>query len=211
MPTFYDISVPISPRLPIYRGDPPVAVELAHAMARGDLADVSRIDLGAHTGTHVDAPSHFLPGARTVDQLPLEALVGPCHVADLRGVHRIGPADLERAAGSGGTERLLLKTDNSALWSRLQFESTFAAVTVEGARWLADRGYRLVGIDYLSIAPFEDPAGPHRVLLEAGVVILEGLDLAAVEPGVYHLICLPLRLAGAEGAPARAVLVSDDG
>ena len=209
MPTFHDVSVPVSPGIPVYRGDPPVSLALAHAMARGDPADVTRIDMGAHTGTHVDAPSHFLPGARTVDQLPLEALLGPCRVVDLRGVHRIGPADLERATAGHADERLLLKTDNSALWAQGAFQERYAAVTRDGARWLADRGCRLVGIDYLSIAPFEDPAGPHRVLLEAGVVILEGLDLSAVDPGPYRLICLPLRLAGAEGAPARAVLVSE--
>lgn len=206
---FFDISVPISSELPIYEGDPPTQIDLWEEMARGAQADVRSLRMGTHTGTHVDAPSHFLAGAPSVDMLDLDACIGPAQVLDLTGLagERIDRADLKRGLFAGVT-RLLLKTRNSELWQLRRFEPRFAALTEAAAELLVERGVRLVGIDYLSIGPSDDPGPVHRILLAAGVVILEGLDLSAVAAGPYTLACLPLRLLGAEGAPARAILMA---
>lgn len=206
-----DLSVPISPRLPVYEGDPKTVVEPWSRMAEGALADLTRLQIGTHTGTHVDAPSHFLAGAATVDRLDLSACIGPAEVVDLTslGAAPIGPADLD-CRMTRTCERILLKTQNSCLWSQSEPAKTFAALTQPAAAFLVERNLRLVGIDYLSIAPAGDPAPVHRILLSAGTVILEGLDLQAVEAGGYTLVCLPLRIAGVEGAPARAVLLPEE-
>jgi arylformamidase len=194
-----DISLPIGPETPVWPGDPPVLVEPVARIEAGDPADVSRLVLGTHTGTHVDPPAHFLPGAATVDALSLDVLVGPAIVADLSA----GPIDraaLESLALSGGSIRLLLKTGGDA-----------GALTPDGARWLVERGVRLVGADTLSIEPGSEDYPVHRILLGADIVIVEGLDLAAVAPGSYQLVCLPLRIVGGDGAPARAVLIPGAG
>jgi arylformamidase len=190
-----DISLPIGPETPVWPGDPPVLVEAVARVADGDPADVSRLALGTHTGTHVDPPAHFLPGTTTVDELPLDVLVGPAVVAGFTA----GPIDgatLESAALAEGSTRVLLKTGGDA-----------GALTPDGARWLVEQGVRLVGADTLSIEPAGHGYPVHRILLGAGVVIVEGLDLAVVAPGPYQLVCLPLRIAGGDGAPARAVLI----
>jgi arylformamidase len=191
-----DISLPIGPETPVWPGDPPVVIEPVARVDRGDPADVSRLVLGTHTGTHVDPPAHFLPGGVTVDALALDVLVGPAMVAGFPA----GPIDgaaLDSVAASGDSSaRLLLKTGGAA-----------GAVTPDGARWLVERGVRLVGADTLSIEPASDDYPVHRVLLGAGVVIVEGLDLTAVTPGEYQLVCLPLRIVGGDGAPARAALI----
>jgi arylformamidase len=202
-----DVSVTVRPRMPVYEGDPGVAIELAKSIER-DGANVSRLDLGAHTGTHVDAPRHFIPGGAGADELPLDVFVGPCVVADATAAadrldaHAIGA--LVRAPGA---ERVLLKTRNSRLWERDTFTPDFVRLDGGGARALVDRGVRAVGVDYLSAGDRE----AHRVLLGAGVGVIEGLDLRDVEPGAYHLVCLPLKLAGCDGAPARAVLFDPRG
>lgn len=211
MPRITDISLPVGPDMLVWPGDPAVAVEPIARLAAGDPANVSELRLGSHTGTHVDPPAHFLPGGATVDQLPLDALVGEAVVADLTAEPGpIGPAELDRLALDGGVVRLLLKTANSALWhgGGTAFPDRYVALSPEGARWVAGRGIRLVGTDFLSIEERGAPGHPtHVTLLSAGIVILEGLDLAAVEPGRYTLVCLPLRVAGGDGAPARAVLI----
>jgi arylformamidase len=195
----------------VFDGDPEVRIERVTEIARGDLANVSRMELGSHTGTHVDAPLHFIDGAAGADLLPLDALVGPAVVADARGA----PGDIDAAALAAmelpATERLLLRTRNGDLWARDAFTPDYVGVAEDAARELVAMGVRLVGIDYLSIAPSGDPAPAHRALLEAGVVVVEGLDLREVAPGRYDLICLPLRLEGADGAPARALLRPADG
>ena len=207
----HEISVPVRPELHGYAGDPPTLIEPWTRLAAGDMASISRVSLGTHTGTHVDAPAHFLPDGRTVDQLDLGGCIGPAEVLDLTrfGLAPIDASVLERLAPPN-VERLLLKTENSRLWRATEAQTTFAALTEEAAAWLVARGLRLIGIDYLSIAPFSDPAPVHRILLSAGIVILEGLDLSAVSEGSYTLLCLPVRLAGGDGAPARAVLLSED-
>jgi arylformamidase len=191
-----DISLPIGPDTPVWPGDPPVLVEPVARVEAGDPAGVSRLVLGTHTGTHVDPPAHFLPGATTVDALPLDVLVGPAVVADLPAGPIDGAALMSLNVAEGVT-RLLLKTRGDA-----------GAVTPDGAQWLVDRGMRLVGADTLSVEPDSEDYPVHRILLSAGVVIVEGLDLAAVTPGSFQLLCLPLRIAGGDGAPARAVLIA---
>ena len=204
--TLIDISVPIQPNMIVYEGDPGIEITPRLQIARGDPANVSLLSLGSHTGTHLDAPAHFLEGAATLERLPLEVLVGPALVAAVSAEQLIGQSDLERLPLSGHT-RLLLKTRNSALWALGRFRSDYVALDLSGARYLIEQGIRLVGIDYLSIETYHAPGHPvHRALLEAGVVILEGLNLAGVEPGVFELVCLPLAVTGIDGAPCRAVL-----
>jgi arylformamidase len=201
-----DISRPISPDTPVWPGDPPVLVERVARVEAGDPADVSRLQLGTHTGTHVDPPAHFVPGGVTVDELALDVLVGPAILADLTAAASIGPGALEALALPAGTTRLLLKT--AGLGAGRSDSARHGLLTADGARWLVHHGVRLVGADTLSIEPDTDAYPVHRTLLEAGVVIVEGLDLASVAPGGYELVCLPLRIAGGDGAPARAVLIA---
>jgi arylformamidase len=195
-----DISRPIGPDTPVWPGDPPVVVEPLSRVAAGDPADVSRLVLGTHTGTHVDPPAHFLPGGTTVDALALDVLVGPAVVADFTAAGPVDRVALESLSLPHGTTRLLLKTEGAG-----------GALTPDGAQWLVDRGLSLVGADTLSIEPETDTYPVHRTLLGAGVVIVEALDLSAVTPGSYQLVCLPLRIAGGDGAPARAVLIAGAG
>jgi arylformamidase len=202
-----DISVPISEQTPVFTGDPTYHRELASSMARGDICDVSRLDMGAHTGTHIDAPRHFIPGAPTTEAIPLDVCMGPSWVVDATALtSTIRAADLDALTIPAGETRLLFKTRNSGLWSRAGFSSEFLAFGADAARWLVDRGVRLIAIDYLSIAPFGDAVDTHRTFLGAGVVVVEGTDLRAVEPGPYDILCLPLRLVGSDGAPARVLL-----
>lgn len=204
----YDISVPIRQGMPVWPGDPKVRVRKALALARGDPANVSALSLGAHTGTHVDAPSHFLADGVSVDRIPLELCVGPARVVEVPAPVAIGPADLAPLPVRG-CARLLLKTRNSALWQREGFQEDFVYVTEEGAFFLVGAGVRLLGVDYLSVEGYGVEGAPaHLALLRAGAFLLEGLDLSAVPPGDYELLCLPLRLVGADGAPARALLRS---
>jgi len=207
----HDITLPLSPALPVWPGDPPVEVERVADLEAGDAYTLTRLGLSVHAGTHVDAPAHFVRGGGTVDQLDLDVLIGPARVVDIPDATAIDEAALEGLRLSAGVERLLLRTRNSARRARGVSEAAlladFVAVTADGARWLVDRGVRLVGIDGPSIAPLDDIDTPHRVLLGAGVVIVEGLDLGGVGGGDYTLVCLPLRLVGCEGAPVRAVLV----
>jgi arylformamidase len=204
-----DISRPIGPDTPVWPGDPPVLVEPVARVGDGDPADVSRLVLGTHTGTHVDPPAHFLPGGVTVDALPLDVLVGPAVVADFTAGGPIDAGALESLVLPAGTSRLLLKTSGGSAAG-----ATAGDVTADGARWLVERGVRLVGADTLSIEPASGETGEasefpvHRILLGAGVVIVEGLDLSGAPAGSYQLVCLPLRIAGGDGAPARAVLIA---
>jgi RpiB/LacA/LacB family sugar-phosphate isomerase len=199
----HDISVSIRPRMPIYDGNPGVTLERESSIADGAHANVSRLDLGVHTGTHVDAPLHFIDGAAGAESLELGPMLGAAAVVDATSV----AGDLDAAALDAlalpPAARILFKTPNSRLWERDTFSREFVRLTGSGARYLIDRGVELVGIDYLSIGDAE----AHRELLGAGVTALEGLDLREIEPGEYDLICLPLRVEGADGAPARAILV----
>jgi arylformamidase len=186
-----DISRPVGADTPVWPGDPPVAVEPVARLEAGDPAAVSRLVLGTHTGTHVDPPAHFVAGGATVDEIGLDVLVGPAVVVEAG----------QLAAAVGGHERVLLKTGAG---------DRFGVVTAGTARQLVEAGVRLVGVDTLSIEPATDDYPVHRLLLGAGVVIVEGLDLSATPPGEYQLVCLPLRIAGGDGAPARAVLITQE-
>jgi arylformamidase len=198
-----DVSVTIRPGMPVYPGDPGVAIEPARSIADGDPANISRLDLGAHTGTHVDAPRHFIPRGAGADELAVEAFVGPCAVVDATGAaDTLDASAIAALELPPGTARVLFKTRNSALWERDDFAMDFVRLDGGGARALLDRGVRLVGIDYLSVGDRE----AHLELLGAGVAVVEGLDLRAVDPGPYLLACLPLKIAGCDGAPARALL-----
>jgi arylformamidase len=201
-----DVSVTIRPGMPIYTGNPGVGIELARSLDRGDSANVSRLEFGAHTGTHVDAPRHVMPDGAGAGELALEPFIGPCLVADATEVMgRIDVAAIDALVLPASVERVLLKTTNSALWERHEFTSDFVRLNADGAEALVKRGVRLVGIDYLSIG--DAPA--HVVLLGSRVGVLEGLDLRGVRPGNYFLTCLPVKIAGADGAPARALLWPD--
>jgi arylformamidase len=206
-----DISLPISPELLVWPGNPGIEVLPQQRIADGDDANVSELRIGTHTGTHVDPPLHFVAGGVGIDGVPLEVLMGPAVVADARGLRgELGAAELEGLDVPRGTERLLLRTDNSDLWRGLpaEFPADYACLAVGGARWIVERGIRLVGVDFLSVERRGTPGHPtHKALLTNGVTIVEGLDLGEVEPGDYELRVLPLRIVDGDGGPARAVLV----
>ena len=204
----YDISVPLRPNMPTYEGEPGPKLDFRKLLSKGDSATVSVLSLGSHTGTHVDAPSHFIDGAHGVEEMPLDALVGPAYVAEFGGDTHITAADLESMAIPGDCRRLLFKTRNGVFWNDSEFHTDFIALSPDAAAKLAGAGIRLVGIDYLSIERFHArPHEVHETLLASGVVILEGVDLRRVTAGSYLLVCAPLNVVGAEGAPARAFLI----
>ena len=207
-----DITTLVSAKSIMWPGNGAPSQEFVSHIDRGDPSTVSRWDLTAHTGTHVDARMHFIPGGWTVDALDLARCIGPCRVVDLTHVEEhVSRADLE-AAEVAGTVRLLLKTRNSDrnLLEREVFVEDYVAISREAAEYLVEIGVETVGVDYLSVEPFEDEEfNTHHTLLGADVVILEGLVLAEAEPGEYLLACLPLKLAGSDGAPARAILMRE--
>ena len=208
MVDYLDISLTISPDLPHWPGSPSIEISRRRDMDRGDPVNDSTLVCGVHTGTHVDAPLHFLADGADVTHLSLDALIGPAVVAELSDVDVITARDLEALKLPTDARRLLLRTRNSEGWQRedREFRTDFVALTVDAVRWVVARGIRLIGVDYLSVQIFGGDPETHIALLQAGIVIVEGLNLAEVAPGNYELICLPLKLAGAEGAPARAVL-----
>jgi arylformamidase len=205
----YDISVPIRTGGLVYPGNPEIEITLQQAVAKGAGANVSYVRFGSHTGTHADAARHFFDDGQTVDRIPLDRLVGPALLLsfpdDLRAVTA---ADLSKR-DLKGSKRVLLRTRNSSLLSQKDFVPDYTYLAPDGAQYLVDKGVELVGIDYLSIEQFHSGHHKtHRILLERSVVILEGLDLSVPAPGDYELICLPLRIEGCDGAPARAVLIA---
>lgn len=212
MTSYYDISVSVHPDLPVWEGDPPVIIRSASSIERGDIANVSSLEIGAHTGTHIDAPVHFVPGRKGIDQLALDTLIGSAYVADLTDVTReIHGQDFEKAKIPQGTVRLLCKTTNSSLWSKVpsKFDSNFVGISPDGAEWLIEHGIKLVGVDYLGVERFdsvENGAPTHHALLEKEVIIIEGLDLSSVQAGNYKLVCLPMKIKNSDGAPCRAIL-----
>jgi arylformamidase len=200
----HDVSIPIRPGMPIYHDNPGYSKRLDSAIADGATANVTALELGAHTGTHVDGPSHFYDGFAGTEALDVGAMVGPCAVVEIadRGLEPIDRSALEAADVPAGAERVLLKTTNSQLWERDEFTRDFIRLDGSGAEFVLERGIRLVGIDYLSIGDGD----AHRALLGEPIVALEGLDLRRVEPGAYILLALPLRLQGTDGAPSRVLL-----
>jgi len=206
----WDVSVPIRHGGLVYPNNPPISITPVQSIAAGNTANVSRIDLGSHTGTHVDAPLHFMDGGAGVDELPLDVLIGPARlIAFEDDVLAVGEAELRRHDLTGVT-RLLIRTRNSA-WlasETSEFHPDFTHVAPDGAEYLVSLGVRLVGVDYLSVEQFRSPHHKtHRTLLSNSVVIVEGLVLTEPPPGDYELYCLPMLMAGLDGAPARAVLI----
>lgn len=201
-----DVSVPLDASLPTYPGNTPYSLEAVKRIARGDSSNVSTLHLSAHSGTHVDAPRHFSDAAPGVEALPLEMLVGRARVIEVTSRAGVGADEL---AGVDLSEelRVLIKTPNSRLWGSAEFHKDYVGLREEGARFLVDHGIKVVGVDYLSVEEFKKPGAPaHHVLLGGGVIVIEGLNLRDVEPGVYEMFCLPLKAVGSDGAPARVIL-----
>ena len=205
----YDISVNITPEMLVWPGDPPVTLHRVKSISQGANSNISRLECNVHIGTHVDAPVHFIDGAASVESLSLRVLTGRVYVVHLPQATVIDEAMLEGAGIPPRTRRILFRTSNSRYWAlgESDFQKDFVAIDASGAAWLVRKKVQLVGVDYLSVAPFGDTREPHRILLEKGVVIVEGLDLSEVSHGRYTLYCLPLKLVGSDGAPARAILV----
>lgn len=208
MSRVYDVSVPVRTGGLVYPGNPEITIELQQAIARGAGANVSAVSFGSHTGTHVDAARHFIDDGETVDAIPLERLIGPAIVVAFEdSVMSIGARDLE-SRDLGSHKRILLRTRNSRFITDGEFHRDYTFLAPDGAEFLVSRGVELVGIDYLSIEQYHSGHHrTHRTLLSNGVVIVEGLNFADVPPGEYDFVCLPLRLEGLDGAPARAVLI----
>ena len=208
----HDVSLVLRPGMTTWADEPGPTITPLRRIAKGDSSNVSLISFGDHTGTHVDPPVHFIEGGAAVDELPIDALLGPCVVVEHRDAGHVSGDWLERANIPADTTRLLIKTRNSERWRdpAAAFTRDFVGVSASAARWCVARGMRLVGVDYLSI----EPQGPeksgyptHMTLLGAGVVIIEGLDLGAVTAGHYELVCAPIKIAGGDGAPARVFLI----
>ena len=207
-----DISLTVRSGMVVWPGDPQVKLERVSKIEDGAHANVSSLQMSVHTGTHLDAPFHFVAGAKTIETLPLNVLIGPVQVVELADDVDLITAEVISDAGiEAGTTRVLFKTRNSAYWLKpvQTFEKDFVAVSPDGAQALVSMGIRLVGIDYLSIAPFDDGVPTHQVLLRNEMVVLEGVNLNGVPAGNYSLICLPPKLGGSDGSPARALLLKD--
>lgn len=208
MKDLIDISLALHEGLPSWPGSCGFRLVRTSVLDGEGHSNNSRIEMDVHVGTHIDAPWHFIPGGRTVEELELGKLMGSAYVASFPGIPEINREMLEAAHIPDDIPRLLLKTDNSKQWTEQQneFKTDFVALTPDAAAWLVENDFVLVGIDYLSIQKFGDPALTHEILLEAEIIIVEGLNLAHVDEGTYELYCLPLKLAGSDGAPARALL-----
>lgn len=205
----YDITVTLSAEIPTWPGDPPLIMERFDKIEAGDNTNTTRFEMSAHTGTHVDAPYHFINHGKGVDQLSLKILTGRVYVLHLPEVNVVTAADLEKADIPPRTRRLLIRTRNSEYWAKgvKEFQTDFVGLTADAAEYLVKRGVKLIGVDYLSVAPYKQSRPTHEILLRANVIIIEGLNLAEVAQGRYMLYCLPLKLRGADGAPARAILI----
>jgi arylformamidase len=206
MTKIIDVTVPLSCDVPTFPGDPRFDIRFPHRIENGEPYNVASLAMGAHSGTHVDAPFHFIAGGATVEQLPLEILMGKCRVVELPGLDRIDRGDLEELDLRDDI-RVLIKTRMSGQLKNPKFQEDFVYLTPDAAIYLVQAGIKLVGIDYLSIEKFgSKDFAAHLALLGAGVIIIEGLDLSDAEPGEYEMTCLPLRIVGADGSPARVVL-----
>ena len=201
-----DVSVPLDAQLPTYPHNTPFSLEPIKRVSRGDSSNVSTLHMSAHTGTHVDAPRHFFDAGAGTEALPLELLVGRARVVEIESRTGIAAEDLA-PLGLSDDIRVLIKTHNSRLWGSPIFHEDYVGVTESGARHLVEHGIKVVGVDYLSVEMFRTPGAPaHHVLLGAGTIVIEGLNLRDVDPGIYEMLCLPLRVVGCDGAPARVVL-----
>jgi arylformamidase len=203
-----DVSVLLTPGMATYPGNPAFDIAPVHRIAAGDSANNSRLTMGTHTGTHVDAAKHFIDDRPGADAMPLDLLIGRARVIDVPVRGGITAKHLE-GAGLREDLRVLLRTPNSKLWNnpKAPFHEEYTHLTGDGAKFLVDQGVKVVGVDYLSVEKLHTPGHPaHHALLGANVIIIEGLNLSDAEPGVYEMYCLPLKIEGADGAPARVVL-----
>ena len=202
-----DVSVGLHEGLVAWPGDPQFRISRPMDIADGHDCNVSRIDLGVHTGTHMDAPEHFISGAATIDMMPLKATMGVARIIEIQDPRAITAGELAAHDLRRG-ERILFKTQNSCRdWANAPFDPCFVHIDADGARYLVDAGVRTIGIDYLSVGAYGgDGVETHRILLGAGVWLIEGLDLSSVDAGLVELVCLPLKLIGSEGAPCRAIV-----
>ena len=206
----YDISLTLTPGLVTWPGDPPTQLERFKKLEAGANNNASLLQMSVHSGTHVDAPYHFLPDGISAEALPLDVLIGEAQVVQLAdAIGLVTGGVLDQLDIKSGMQRLLLRTRNSVFWTRalVEFQTDFVGISPDGAEWLVKRGFKLVGMDYLSVAPYQRSRPTHEILLKAGIIPLEGLQLQEVPAGIYQLVCLPLKLAGADSAPARAVLI----
>lgn len=203
-----DISVPLQCNMPIWPNSAGIRLIQTMSMERNDPFNNSCLTCDVHIGTHIDAPLHFIKDGNSVEKISLETLIGPAFVAYIPQVEIITDEILSSLTLPSDTKRLLLRTKNSVLWEKgiTDFSPGFVALNIDAAKWIVEHGIRLIGIDYLSIQSYNGNNETHKILLGAGVIIVEGLNLTNVEPGNYELICLPLKLVGSDGAPARAVL-----
>lgn len=208
-----DISLSISNALTVWPGDPDIHLERINKIEEGRNANVSAISMGVHTGTHIDAPYHFFQDGITIESLALEKMVGETQVIHLPDSCQLVDQKVLSAAGiQPGIRRLLIRTRNSGIWAQneMAFQTDFIGISPDGAEYLVKNGIQLVGMDYLSVAPYKKSRPTHEVLLSAGVVALEGVNLSGVSAGIYDMVCLPLKLVGSDGAPARVILMTRD-
>ena len=215
MPKIHDISLAMTPCMPVWPGGPKPVMDRVMSIGQdGAPCNVTQLNFGAHTGTHLDAPLHFIKDGNGVEKLDLDVLVGPALLVEVGDdVDMVTRETLEELDIPAGTERLLIRSRNSLAWASNpeDFDETFVAISPCGARWLVEQSIKLVGVDYLSVAPFRDDYSieTHVILLEAGVIPVEGLNLAEVDPGQYQLACLPIKIEGCDGAPCRTVLIEE--
>jgi len=209
----HDATLTISESLVTYPGDPATKITRVCVLGKGSESNLTKISMSAHTGTHVDAPVHFIEAAVAAEALDLNVLVGPAVVIDATKEISISSGSLEALNIPEGAERILFRTRNSEFWQSDShiFSTDFVAITEDGAKWLVDKKIKLVGIDYLSIAPFHKAAPTHEILLRAGIIPIEGLNLSTIDPGLYFLVCLPLKIKGSDGSPARVILMEESG
>jgi arylformamidase len=208
----HDITLTITPEIPVWPGDMHVWLDRVKKIENGEEDNLSKIKMGVHTGTHMDAPYHFVPDGKRIDEIPLETFIGDCQVIQVDdSVDLITAKEINEARIDPSITRVLIKTRNSVEWLKphLVFKKDFVGISVDGASVLVEKGIKLVGLDYLSVAPFNQGKPVHDIFLQAGLVLLEGVDLSRVNPGRYQLISLPLKLGATEGAPVRAVLIED--
>jgi len=205
----YDVTFPLDESCPVWEGEPKPALEWRNRLENGHYCNLSSFAMGSHTGTHIDAPAHFVAGGGTIESIAVERLVGPALVVEFHGSGDITAADLGRMGVGGAPPRVLFKTANARLWDDPAFHRDFVALSLDAVERLIELGLQLVGIDYLSVEAFDSARYEvHHRLLDAGIVALEGVDLRQVPPGEYLLVCAPLKLTGAEGAPARVFLIA---
>ena len=208
MEDIIDITVPLTTDIPVWPGSRGIQITPVKKIEKGDSSNDSRVDFNLHTGTHIDAPRHFVQNGRTIEQLSLDIFVGSCFVVDMQDAADVTPENLSALNLPCDIKRLLIRTRNSELWGEhtSEFKKDFTAFTNEAAQWIVDKGIKLIGVDYLSVQRYSDGPETHQILLGADIVILEGLNLSNVQAGFYELICLPMKLVDTEAAPARVVL-----